>query len=396
MPMTIETEMRTDGPLYDLLPIGVMALAKDRQVTVWNQCLENWSGLRRSEVIGRRLGDLFAAYDDSNFSQRLDDVFESGAPVVLSAQFHGQVIPLRLPDGRDRIHQATVTAMLGPDGSRWALFAIQDVTDLALQIQAFRAMREEAIQATNRAETSKQLAERRNEKLAEVNRELEQFAYLASHDLQEPLRTLTSFSTFLRSDLGEDLPENAARDLEHIGSATARMRRLIDDLLALSRVSRSEMSWSKVPLKACVAEAMELLEVRIEECDSKINGTDNLPTVLGDRRLLTQVFQNLLGNAMKFTDASRHSVIDIGAEREEGGWLVSVADNGIGISEPHLEKIFEPFQRLHGADKYPGSGMGLAICKRGVERHGGAVWAKPNTPDGSCFQFTLPDSHGPE
>ena len=320
-------------------------------------------------------------------------MFDVGAPVVLSAQFHGQVIPLRFPDGRNRIHQATVTSIPAPEGGCWALFVIHDVTDLTLQVQAFRSMREQAVKATNRAQAAKQLAERRNEQLAEVNRDLEQFAYLASHDLQEPLRTLTSFSTFLRADLGEDLPVAAANDLEHIGSAATRMRRLIEDLLALSRVSRSEMSWSKTSLQSCLAEALDALAVRVGESGTSVRGGEDLPAVVGDRRLLTQLLQNLLGNAMKFADASCPPVIEIASSRLSNGWQISVSDNGIGISEQYFAKVFAPFQRLHGADKYAGSGMGLAICKRAVERHGGTIWTEAQEQGGACFKFTLMDEH---
>jgi light-regulated signal transduction histidine kinase (bacteriophytochrome) len=281
---------------------------------------------------------------------------------------------------------------MGPDGDRWALIAVQDVTDLTAQIHALQSSKDDAAQAANRAEEAKRLAERRSEQLAEANRELEQFAYLASHDLQEPLRTLTCFSGFLRADLEGALPETAARDLDHIVSAATRMRRLIDGLLALSRVSRSAMSWSRTSLSRCVSEALESLDVGAYEVKPTIVGADTLPTVMGDRGLLTQVFQNLLSNAIKFSDSSRPSVVRLSAEHDGARWLIKLEDNGIGVSEQYLTKIFAPFQRLHGADKYPGSGMGLAICKRAIERHGGAVSVVPNEPVGSCFQFTLPDS----
>ncbi|MDA0205480.1 MAG: ATP-binding protein [Acidobacteria bacterium] len=377
--------------VYDYLPVGVMALTRDRRVTIWNQQMESWSGVARSSIINRKLAELFSSFDDVKFSDQLTEVFDIGAPATLSAQFHGQVVPLSLPGGGDRIQQATVVPIPGTDGSTWALFAIQDVSDLTLQVQTHRGMKAGSVLETHRAEAAKLLAERHNEQLAKLKRDLDQFAYLASHDLQEPLRTLTSFSTFLQADLGADLPEAAARDLEHIVAAAARMRRLIDDLLALSRVSRVEMWWSRISLESCVADAMKPLEHGAQELKATIVGAENLPTVMGDHKLLTQVFQNMLGNAMKFADTSRPCVIEISAEHDGSGWVIKTKDNGIGVGEEYLTKIFAPFQRLHGADKYPGSGMGLAICERAIERHGGAVWAIPNETVGSCFQFTLPD-----
>jgi signal transduction histidine kinase len=378
---------------YDSLPIGVMAMARDRRVTIWNRQMESWSGIARSSIVNRTLGELFSNFDDITYSTRLNDVFDMGAPVVLSAQLHGQVIPLSLPDGRDRTHRVTVVPVPGPDGARWALFALQDVTDLTAQIQSFRSFKKDSLVAANSAEAARQLAERQTEQLSELNRELDQFAYVASHDLQEPLRTLTSFSGFLQADLQGQIPEAAARDLEHIVAAAARMRRLIEGLLALSRVSRSEMSWSWTSLQACMTDALELLEHRVTNREPTIVGADTLPTVRGDRRLLTQLFQNLLSNAIKFADTSRPCVIHFSAEQDSAGWLIKTTDNGIGIPEQYLTKIFASFQRLHAADKYPGSGMGLAICKRVVERHGGTVWAVPNETVGTCFRFTLPHTH---
>lgn len=388
--MEAATLNRSDlGTFYDLLPIGVMALTRDRRVTIWNRQMENWSGVPRAGMIDRTLGDAFSNFDDVALSIRLSAVFDMGAPVALCGQ--SLALPLRLTYGRDRIQQAAVVPIQGTDGARWALFAIQDVTDLALQIEGLRSLKKESILEANRSEEAKRLAERNSARLDELNRDLEQFAYLASHDLQEPLRTFTSFSTFLQSDLGEDLPEAAARDLEHIVAAATRMRRLIDGLLALSRVSRTEMLRSQISLPACVADALKLLEDCVAQRKPTIVGVDGLPAVYGDRRLLTQVFQHLLGNAIKFSDSSRPCVIEVSAERDGAGWLVKTKDNGIGLAEAYTTKIFAPFHRLHGADKYPGSGMGLAICQRAIERHGGAVWAVPNETVGSCFQFTLPD-----
>lgn len=376
---------------YDHLPVGVMALSKDRRVTIWNRQMENWSGVPRSSIINRTLPEAFNDFDDGNVSERLGRLFDAGTTRSLPAQFEGNVIPLSLPDGSERSQQSTVKLIRGADDASWALFAIQDVSDLAQQLEVLRVSHEESVRAIDRAEAAQRLAERRNEQLAELNRDLEQFAYLASHDLQEPLRTLTSFSTFLQADLGEDLSEEAARDLEHIVAAAGRMRRLIDDLLALSRVSRSEMSWSRTSLKECADDALELLEHRVSACKPTIAGIESLPTVMGDRRLLTQVLEHVLSNAMKFSDPSRPCVITVSAEHGDSKWLIKTFDNGIGIPEQYLSKVFAPFQRLHGADKYPGSGMGLAICKRAIERHGGALWATPNDAVGSCFQFTLPD-----
>ena len=239
------------------------------------------------------------------------------------------------------------------------------------------------------------LAERlraQNQELGRRNEELDEFTYVASHDLQEPLRKLVAFSELLSADAGPELPERAASDLRHIIDAASRMRQLIDDLLELSRTARSELRLQPVPLDACVDAALERLATRVEESGARI-AREPLPTVHGDATLLTQLFQNLLGNALKFVAAGTTPDVHISARRaaEAGHWLLGVIDNGIGLRPEYAERIFAPFKRLHSRAEYPGSGVGLAICRRAVERHGGRIWVESSPGRGAHFRFTLPE-----
>ncbi len=242
---------------------------------------------------------------------------------------------------------------------------------------------------TGELSASKKVAEKRAEELSEANQELEQFAYAASHDLQEPVRTLVSFSTFLREDLGDELSPEAATDLEHITNAARRMQRLVRDLLALSRASRSALQMTEVALEDCVRDSLDALRERVTETGARVEQMQ-LPVVSGDRRLLTQLFQNLLSNAMKFQCGKETPAITIAARRQDSMWLVEVKDNGIGIEQEYADQIFAPFKRLHGLEDYEGSGVGLAICRRAVERHSGRIWVESKPGNGSRFQFTLP------
>ena len=242
---------------------------------------------------------------------------------------------------------------------------------------------------TRELSVSKGIAEKRAEELSDANQELEQFAYAASHDLQEPVRTLVSFSSFLRDDLGDELSPEAATDLEHITGAAHRMQRLVRDLLALSRASRSALEMAEVALEDCLSDSLDALRERVQETGARIEQAQ-LPVVSGDRRLLTQLFQNLLGNAMKFQRGEERPAITISARRQDSMWLVDVKDNGIGIEQEYADQIFAPFKRLHGMADYEGSGVGLAICRRAVERHGGRIWVDSKPGNGSRFQFTLP------
>ena len=279
--------------LLDHLPLGVFVLRPDGAVAEWNRCLEQWTGIPRADIVGRPIGDFSERLRRPQYQQRLKAVFQAGAPLILSSQLHGEIIPSVLPDGRPRIQQAMVTALpQNGSGDYWALFAIQDVTDLTHRIQAYRAMRDEAFRA-------KRLAEQKAEDLKTTQHELEQFTYIASHDLQEPLRSLVAYSTLLREDLDEELPEDAATDLDYIAKAANRMQRVIADLLAFSRAGRAAMKTETVSLDACVDESLEALRSHLEQSGARIE-RQALPKVVGDATLLTQLYQNLLSNALKF------------------------------------------------------------------------------------------------
>ena len=220
------------------------------------------------------------------------------------------------------------------------------------------------------------------------NQELDDFTYMASHDLQEPLRTMRIYSDLLTADLGGDLPEAAAQDLEFITGAAKQMQRLIDDLLTLSRTSRADMQPRRFPLTRCVAQAVTNLTARLKQAEARVE-VEELPEVWGDETLLVQLFQNLIGNAVKFRDPGRPSRVHISATCQEGQWRVQVRDNGIGIKPEHQEKIFAPFQKLHSRDEHEGSGIGLAICRKVVERHKGRLGVHSTAGEGSTFWFTL-------
>jgi light-regulated signal transduction histidine kinase (bacteriophytochrome) len=229
--------------------------------------------------------------------------------------------------------------------------------------------------------------ERINRELVALNAELDDFTNMASHDMQEPLRTLLAFSELLRKDLGDSLPEQAAKDLGFITDAADRMQALIQDLLALSRAGRGAQKKEKVSLRECVDLALEALALRLKETGAQII-LDKLPDVWGDSILLRQLYQNLIGNALKFSGGQR-PVIQITFEEREGSQVFGVKDNGIGIEPKYAQEIFKPFRRLHGRAEYEGSGVGLAICRKIVDWHGGKIWVDSESGKGAHFRFTF-------
>jgi PAS domain S-box-containing protein len=245
--------------------------------------------------------------------------------------------------------------------------------------------------AVSRDVTERREAERalvtRAEELERSNAELAQFAYVASHDLSEPLRMVSSYLQLLRRRYHGQLDEDADTFIDYAVDGAARMRTLIEDLLAYSRAGRSEREPEAVDTGALVAEVVETL--RSQRPEAKI-ACDGLPVVDGDPAQLTQLFQNLIGNGVKFVPAGTAPQVRVSAVREGGDWRFAVEDNGIGIEPRHADRVFGMFQRLHTRDDYPGTGIGLAIAKKVVEHHGGRIWVARGEPRGTRFEFTLP------
>jgi light-regulated signal transduction histidine kinase (bacteriophytochrome) len=229
----------------------------------------------------------------------------------------------------------------------------------------------------------------RTRELQRFNEELQQFAYVASHDLQEPLRTVTSFAQLLATRYKGRLDEDADEFISYIVNSARRMTDLINGLLALVRLRKAGQPALPVPFESLVDEATVSLQAAIRDSESKIE-IGPLPRLIVDRLQFSQVFQNLISNAIKYRSEAP-PVIRIGAKREASHWIVFVSDNGRGFDQQFAERIFALFQRLHGRE-VDGTGMGLSIARRIVERHGGRMWAESKEGTGSTFFFSLPVS----
>jgi signal transduction histidine kinase len=227
------------------------------------------------------------------------------------------------------------------------------------------------------------------EELARSNAELEQFAYVASHDLQEPLRTVSSYAQLLARRYGAAGGPEGAEYVAFITEAVQRMRALIQGLLDFSRISRQPPEHHTLDLDVIVDAALANLGGAIQETGAQIV-RGRMPVLLGDRQQLIQVFQNLIGNALKFRRDGEAPRVELSATRKDGLWTLSVRDHGIGIEPQYAERVFVLFQRLHTRDRYPGSGIGLALCRRIVEAHGGRIWVEPADGPGTDLRITLP------
>lgn len=223
-----------------------------------------------------------------------------------------------------------------------------------------------------------------------ANQELREFAYVASHDLQEPLRTMNSYVEFLREDLGPVILNEAAQeDLRFISEAALRMQNLVRDLLSYSRSGQLEVKNHPVALDNCLTIVQENLLASIEESSASLTWRD-LPIVRGDATSLISVFQNLCSNSIKFRRPNIAPHIEITAQANDNFWIITITDNGIGIEKKYLEQIFLPFKRLHSNKDYPGAGLGLSIVKKIIERHNGCIQVNSILGQGTTFTLKLP------
>ena len=245
----------------------------------------------------------------------------------------------------------------------------------------------ERLEEQYRAEQA--LADKAKE-LERSNADLQQFAYVASHDLQEPLRVMNGYLDLLSDNLKEGDTEESLSMIERIKRSTDRMDALIQDLLEYARVDSQPEPFRKTDLNEVLEYAVGNLEVSIKENDVIVKH-ESLPTVSGDQSQLLQLFQNLIANGIKFR-SQRRPEITIDAQRIDGEWEVAIRDNGIGIDPSHLDRIFTIFERLNPLEHYPGSGIGLSVCKKIIERHGGRIWAESVASEGTTMRFTLPAS----
>ncbi|MBE9093464.1 PAS domain S-box protein [Tychonema sp. LEGE 07203] len=278
-------------------------------------------------------------------------------------------------DGEVRWANVTVSTIRDAEGTaQYLICAIEDISE--------RKLVQELLQASLETQT------RYAEELTRSNAELEQFAYVASHDLQAPLSTIAGYAKLLEKRCHNQFDDRENKFIGNIVNSCVRMQALIDDLLEYSRVSRSQKRFDLIDCNLVFEDACANLQLAVRQNEATVTRGD-LPRIAGDSFQLLQLFQNLIGNAIKYRSRCA-PVVRVGAERQGDNWVFSVQDNGIGIAEQHQPRIFQIFQRLHTQKEYSGTGIGLAICQRIVDRHGGRLWVESTPGRGSTFYFCIP------
>ncbi len=366
---SLRESSRLLADIFDFLPDATFVVDREMKVIAWNRAMEEMSDVPKERMLGQgdhaysipfygeRRGQLLDLIDvdDEEIETKYKNVTRLGG------RLHAEAFCPALQNGKGAHVWAIVAPLFDSEGKR--IGAIESIRNIDI------------IKATEA-------------NLARSNSELEQFAYVASHDLQEPLRKIAGFTELLSKRLEGTLDAKAGSYMWYINDSALRMRTLINDLLSYSRVMRSTRELADTECSVVISNVLRDLELAVKESDAAIV-CGPLPVVRGDEPQLGQLFQNLIGNAVKYRGASP-PVITIDAIRQNDEWLFSVADNGIGVEPEYYERIFAIFQRLHTREEYPGTGIGLAVCRKIVERHGGRIWIESTAGAGSTFYFTLP------
>ncbi len=374
-----EALRHSEGRLRAILETAldaIIVMDSEGIIHEWNRAAEQMFGYKRTDAVGRRLADLIIpAY--------LRDMHERGLAQHL-VEGNGPMLNRRIEtvaqraDGSEFAVELAITES-GMNGGTMFTGYISDITQ--------RKQAEEQIRQLNGE--LEQRVRKRTEQLELANRELEAFSYSVSHDLRAPLRHINGFVDILQSTTGPALDEESRGFLNTIADSARQMGKLIDDLLAFSRMGRTELRFGPVKLDIILTEAMRELRTDSQGREVQWN-IERLPEVLGDAAMLRQVFINLLSNALKYTRAVSPAVIEVKVVETAEEHVISVRDNGVGFDSAYAHKLFGVFQRLHAAHEFPGTGIGLAIVRRVVARHGGRVWAEGAVGHGATFYFSLP------
>jgi PAS domain S-box-containing protein len=353
----VHSEERLRGILESAMD-AIITVDESQRIVLFNVAAEGIFGCTRDEAVGAPLARFIPERFLCTHANHIEDFGRQGTParpmgrdrIVVALRRNGEEFPI----------DASIS-QISEAGSKYYTVILRDVTE---RVRAHAALERTIL-------------------------DLRQFAYAASHDLRTPLRAISGFAQLLQKKYVGVFDEEAGHWIARVVSGAQRMERLIEDLLSYARLESQERHFVPVDCRAVFDDAIQLLESDIRDTGAEVT-TSALPTIMGDQGQLVQLLQNLIGNGIKF-HAALPPRVHVSARRKDGALVISVSDNGVGIEPEQHQRIFEIFRRLHTQSEYPGTGIGLAVCRRIVERHGGTLWVESAPGQGSTFLFAIPD-----
>jgi PAS domain S-box-containing protein len=390
--------------LFESLPGLYLVLTPELKIVAVSDAYLKATMTKREEILGRGLFEIFpdnpadpTANGVSNLRTSINRVLQSAVTDIMAIQKYD----VRRSDGvfEERFWSPVNSPVFGPDRRiEHIIHRVEDVTEFVKQksrsVGHENALRARMEQMEAEIFQSSQQVKAANEQLYAANKELEAFCYSVSHDLRAPLRSIDGFSQTLLEDYADKLDDSGRNHLQRVRAATQRMGQLIDDLLNLSRLSRREVRRQPVNLSELACDVADELRERDPQRHVELRIAEDLKAH-GDPELLHVVLENLLGNAWKYTAKRPQATIEFGLSRDNGSASFFVRDNGVGFDMQYADKLFVPFQRLHGMNEFPGTGVGLASVERIIHHHGGHVGVQAEVNKGATFYFTLPNEVKP-
>jgi PAS domain S-box-containing protein len=361
---------------------AIITIDKQQRIVLFNTAAERLFGCTAAEAIGTPIERFIPARYRSAHAEYVLHFGETGTTSRAMGRL-GALSGMR-SDGSEFPIEASIS-QVEIEGRKFFTVILRDIGE---RVRAEAEIRRLNADLERRVERRTAELARANEALLKSNLDLQQFAHIAAHDLQTPLRSISGFAQLLRQDCQGKCGERSDLYVQHLVGNTQRMQTLIQDLLAYAQLGAAARPFEPVDCRKVFDDVLDALAASITDNGAEVSRGE-LPVVMGERTMLTQLLQNLIDNAIKYHSELPPQVCVV-AERQGAEWVFSVSDNGIGIAPKHQERIFEVFRRLHTPQAYPGTGIGLAICRRVVEHHGGRIWVESEPGKGSVFKFTLP------
>ena len=374
--------------LVNFIGIGVVQIGPDHKIKLWNTWMATHSGIASEQAVGQRLGDLFTTIRDSRIESAVDGAIRHQLSSVISPAFNTLPLPLyAAPNDRESGRAMRVSLSITPlDRQSGCLLQFTNVSAAMRREQLLR----DRVSALRIAQGK---LDQQSQELVEINKELEQFAYVVSHDMRQPLRMISSYLNLIERRIGPGFNDEVRGFFRTALDGAKHLDGMIHDLLDYSRTGRNAQ-YGDVSLAAALDNALQHLKPAIDEAKPVIATPTDLPVIHGNMNSLTRLFQNLIDNAIKYRRANLPPEIGIGWEAKADHILVWIRDNGIGIQPDSHDRAFLVFQRMVPKNQYDGNGIGLAVCKKIVEQHGGKIWIESQPNQGCTFWINLPATGG--